>query len=118
MPLTLPTSPAQRIAGGLFIVTLLLVVWGSLVRVPPGYGSHDKIQHFAAYGALTALAFAARGRRSWLALTGVAALGGGVEILQAVLPTGRLGSFWDLLANVTGALTVWLIWTVVARFRR
>ena len=116
----LPASPAQRIAAAAFLLLLLLVVWGSLMRMPSsGAVSHvDKVQHFSAYAALTALAFAARGRRSWTALTAVAALGGGVEALQAWLPTGRTGSFWDLLANVLGALTAWAVWTLVARFRR
>lgn len=114
-----PASPARRIAVAAFLLLLIGVVWGSLVRMEPSSGGQiDKVQHFAAYGSLTALGFAAAGRRSWLLLTGVAALGAGVEALQAVLPTGRMGSVWDLAANVAGALTVWAVWTIVARLGR
>lgn len=118
MPFPQLSTPGQRIAGALFLVLLFLVVWGSLMRnPPPAGGGVDKLEHFGAYAGLTALAFGTLGRRSWLAMTGVAALGGGVEALQAVLPTGRVGSFADLAANVAGALSAWLVWTAVGRFR-
>jgi VanZ family protein len=95
------------------------VVWGSLIRLEtaPG-GQIDKIEHFAAYASLTALGFAAINRRSWLLVTALGSLGAGVEVLQAILPTGRTGSVWDLVANVAGALTAWAIWTLVVRTRR
>jgi VanZ family protein len=102
-----------------FLLLLVGVVWGSLIRLDtaPG-GQIDKVEHFVAYASLTALGFAAINRRSRLLLTALGALGAGVEVLQAILPTGRTGSVWDLVANVAGAFTIWLIWTLVVRLRR
>lgn len=119
MTLPLPASPARRLAGVAFLLLLFGVIWGSLIRLDPSFGGQiDKVQHFAAYGALTALGFVAGGGRSWLLLTAVAFLGAGVEVLQAVLPTGRTGSVWDLVANIAGALTVWAVWTLWVWIRR
>jgi len=111
--------PRRRVAAAAFLLLLVLVVWGSLIRLPaaaPG-GQVDKLEHFAAYAALAALGFAALDRRSWLLLTALAALGAGVEALQAAMPMGRTGSFWDLSANVAGTLAAWTVWTLAVRFR-
>lgn len=113
-----PASTFSRLAAVLFVALLALVVWGSLKRLEPSAAGHlDKVQHFAAYATLTALGFAAAGRRSWPLLAGVAALGAGVEVLQALLPTGRTGSVLDALANTAGALAAWMVWTAGVRLR-
>jgi len=82
-----------------------------------GVGHIDKVEHFAAYAGLVLLGFAARGG-SWAPLVaGIVVFGAGVEVLQAMLPTGRTGSVLDGLANTAGACAAWGLWTVVARRR-
>jgi VanZ family protein len=71
----------------------------------PGPWLWDKAQHFTAYFGLSLLATLAWGlKRSlvWVFL-GVVALGGGLEILQALV--GRDGNWGDFFANDLGALT-------------
>lgn len=112
-------SLVSRVAAVLFVILLVVVVWGSLIRLQSGPpGNLDKVQHFAAYAGLTLLGFTALGRRSWPLLLGVVALGAGVEVLQTMLPTGRMGSALDGLANTVGALSALAAWTAAKRIRR
>jgi VanZ family protein len=98
----------RRAGRWLFWPALAVVAWGELTPHPPtlpGPWLWDKAQHFTAYFGLSLLATLAWGlKRSlvWVFL-GVVALGGGLEILQAVV--GRDGTWGDFFANDLGALT-------------
>ena len=64
----------------------------------------DKVQHFVAYGALAGLAGLGWPRAGlWVVAGGAALFGVGVEIAQAITPTGRSFSGLDMLANAGGA---------------
>jgi VanZ family protein len=109
----------SRLLTAAFIAAAVLVVWLSLRPADGGGARHiDKLQHFSAYAGLTLLGFAAR-RRAWPPLVGgIIVFGAGVEVLQAVLPTGRTGSVLDGLANAAGAAAAWLAWRIAERWRR
>lgn len=116
--------PSRAISSKLFTVAFVLaaaaVVWLSLAPVTAGpVGRHvDKIEHFLAYAGLTLLGFAARGRAWPLMAGGIVLFGGGVEVLQALMPTGRMGSVLDGMANAAGVGATWAVWATVARRRR
>jgi VanZ family protein len=98
----------RRAGAWLFWPALAVVVWGELTPHPPelaGPLMWDKLDHFIAYFGLSLLSTLAWGlRRSlvWLFL-GLVALGGGMEILQALLE--RDAEWGDFLANDLGILT-------------
>lgn len=74
----------------------------------------DKIAHFTFYLVAAVLGVLALRERSgsrmglngalWLAAIALAAYGGLIEVLQAVLPTGRSPEWGDFLANSLGLL--------------
>jgi VanZ family protein len=80
----------------------------------------DKALHFMAYFVLSMLAVAAlRARRSALvAMLGLIAMGGVLELLQGLI--GRDMSAYDELANALGVLAggaaVWIVRAVLVRF--
>ncbi len=117
MPLALPLS---RVFAAVFVVLAAAIVWFSLtpMTAQPGVSQIDKIEHFCAYAALTFVGFAARGRPWPLLAAAIVIFGGGVEVLQALLPTGRTGSLLDALANAAGAGSVWAGWLSFGRLRR
>jgi VanZ family protein len=98
----------RRAGRWLFWPALAVVAWGELTPHPPalpGPWLWDKTQHFTAYFGLSLLATLAWGlKRSlvWVFL-GVVVLGGGLEILQALV--GRDGNWGDFFANDLGAMT-------------
>lgn len=93
-----------------------LLVYFSLVPTVPGTaGVSDKLLHFTAYGGLTALTAAAYPRMGLLKLfLAVSAIGIILEIGQGILSIGRMASFADQIANMTGALIALIIWGVMA----
>jgi VanZ family protein len=107
-----------------FWPAIAVVAWGEL---RPSAGEEgiiwDKALHFTAYFGLAWLATLAWGRRihALLILAVVLALGGALEILQAMV--GRDGEWGDMLANALGGLTgtalallmLWLARVVDAR---
>lgn len=110
----------SRLFAAAFFLTALVVMWLSLRPMIGGGGGHiDKVQHFLAYAALTVLGLAAsRGARATAVVAGVVAFGAGVEVLQALLPTGRTGSVLDGLANTAGAGLAWVLWRMLEQGRR
>lgn len=101
-------QPPPRLAAGLFVALLALVLWGSLgPYAGPGGGRFDKLQHFGAHAALALLGFAVLRRRSWRLLLALVLLGVGIEGLQALPVVGRQASGLDVLANLAGALSAW-----------
>ena len=104
-----------------FWPVVLLVVWGSLIPLPPLPFplDSDKLLHFITYFVLAAMGVTAfRARRSaLLAVLGLIVLGGILEILQGFV--GRQTSIADQLANTLGVLAGGtLARLVVERLRR
>ena len=93
----------------LWCVAIAAVIVGSLLPatdLPPVPAGADKLEHFAGYGVLAAIAvqlFATRAAL-WRAGVGLAALGIVLEILQSVLTSTRMMDGWDALANSLGVL--------------
>lgn len=95
--------PRFWLAGGLLLVAGVLL--GSLMPVPvltqpPG---SDKLHHFVAYAAL-ALWFAGmfEPRRQLALAATLVALGGAIELLQAIPALGRSSDAVDLAADSAG----------------
>ena len=104
-----------------FWPVVLLVVWGSLIPLPPLPVplDSDKLLHFITYFVLAAMgetAFRAR-RSALLAVLGLIVLGGILEILQGFV--GRQTSIAGQLANTLGVLAGGILTRlVVERLRR
>jgi VanZ family protein len=96
----------------LFAAVLAAVIWLSLEPHPPSLqvSNIDKVQHFAAYASLAALAHLASRGRFWRSALGLVALGIGLEFAQAAEALGRQASVLDGLANGAGVLLVSLAW--------
>jgi VanZ family protein len=109
MSLSRPLLHAARIAiAVLFWPVLAFVVWGEVLApdsVPVIDRINDKVLHFNAYFILAAMAAAVfKNRRPVvLAVIGLIALGGALEIVQGL--TGRDMSIYDELANTAGAIS-------------
>ncbi|HEV7368536.1 VanZ family protein [Arenibaculum sp.] len=88
------------VVAGIVVVLSLLPIDRAM-----GSGYSDKLDHFAAYAALGALATLGWGARSgiWPLVAACMALGGALELLQNFSP-GRVASFADMAANASGAL--------------
>lgn len=94
---------------GLWVLAIIAVVVGSLsapVMIPLGVDWADKIQHFAAYGFLAALAVQLFQSRAALCLAGLALamLGVGLEFAQGAFTADRMQDGWDALANTVGVI--------------
>jgi VanZ family protein len=109
----------SRLFAAAFALGAMTILWFSLKPMPAqaAAGQIDKVEHFAAYAGLTLLGFLTWGRASAMLVAGVLLFGVGVEIAQALLPTGRTGSVLDALANTAGAALVWAGWTWATRRR-
>ena len=100
-------SPAAMWRWRWLLAGLVLVVsWLALSPAPPdGLDTGwDKLNHAAAFAALTVVAVFAfpRSRRSlWLLLAGLLCFGGAIEIAQSFTPT-RNAEWGDLLADAVG----------------
>jgi VanZ family protein len=97
----------RRAGSWLFWPALAVVAWGELTPHPPplpGPWAWDKLDHFTAYFGLALLSTLAWGLKRSLAFLflGLVALGGGLEILQALV--GRDSEWGDFFANDLGAL--------------
>jgi len=100
------TLQARRPWQVLVLLLAAAVLYLALIPMPPHELSlgWDKVNHAAAFTALTvASVFASGGSRRTLlwALLGVFALGGAIEILQLFVPS-RSSEWADLLADVVG----------------
>jgi VanZ family protein len=106
---TLKPLRRPRLWLGLWCIAIAAVIVGSLLPatdLPPVPAGADKLEHFAGYGALAAIAVqlvATRlpQRRAGL---GLAALGIVLEVLQSALTVTRMMDGWDALANCLGVL--------------
>ena len=96
----------------IFISYVLLVIFLSLVPLPPGAGGNnmDKIVHASLYGIMGVLAYIAfntLGKRIIIFIF-MFLLGVSLELLQIYIP-GRDASLYDALANATGLVLSFLI---------
>jgi len=93
----------------LWCVAIAAVIVGSLLPaadLPPVPAGADKLEHFAGYGVLAAIAVQLFATRAALARAGLGlvALGIVLEVLQSVLTSTRMMDGWDALANCLGVL--------------
>ncbi|QNN45754.1 VanZ family protein [Thermomonas brevis] len=93
---------------GLWMLAIAVVVIGSLLpgKDLPPLPVSDKLEHFAAYAALSAGAVQLFVRRlSWgFVCVLLVLLGIGLEFLQAKMALGRMLDRYDALANTFGVL--------------
>ena len=90
-----------------------IIYWLSLTSTPPliqGVLGWDKLLHAVAYALLSILVaqYLHIYTRSWKTVfyAGCLAIlyGGLMEVLQLMMQTGRLAEWWDLVADIIGAL--------------
>lgn len=80
------------------VLGLCLVPESSLPKIP----LWDKIEHSLAWGTLTVIGVSLSPRR-WRGIAAFAlGLGVSVEVLQALIPTGRQGDWRDFAADAVG----------------
>lgn len=93
----------------LWCVAIAAVIVGSLLPaadLPPVPAGADKLEHFAGYAVLAAIAVQLFATRAALARAGLGlvALGIALEVLQSALTSTRVMDGWDALANCLGVL--------------
>lgn len=95
-----------------------LTVAGSMVKsmMPPSAHEMDKVVHASVYALLAAVVPLITRRLSWqmIGLGGLVLLGGGIEILQSMVP-GRDASLFDFGADCIGIAVGWVIARQVLR---
>ena len=107
----------------LAFVTLLIVITD--LALSPGFSGHahlfgpDKIEHFAAFGALTLFARAGWPRINvYIAAALLMGYGVAIELIQGAQMTGRTASLADLAADALGVLAGLAIAAVFIRLHR
>jgi VanZ family protein len=107
----------------LFTVVLALLSLQSVSVGPPLFSNQDKVGHFIAYAFTSWLACQVLGNRlrhiSTLLFSFIYAsvTGAILELLQAYFTTSRQGEWADLLANLLGALTGCVIFSLRQRLK-
>ncbi len=92
----------------------LLILWLALMpagSTPSGFG-WDKLNHAGAMAALTGLAYLSFQPRVWAASAAFlygTSLGVLIELLQGTLTTGRTAEWSDVVADLIGAGTAWVV---------
>lgn len=120
-PVPVWALPAVRCV---FVLAIAVLTYQSVV---PATGSSvvthfDKLMHALGYAVLTGLLALAAPRMGLVKLFVFPTIyGGAMEIAQSVMPYGRTGSVWDLLANMVGAafivLCVWAAARLLGLFK-
>lgn len=72
----------------------------------------DKVVHVGIFAVGTVAALTGWPRRQVGALLALAAFAAFSEVWQAILPTGRQGDVWDVLANLAGIALGWYVYRV------
>lgn len=114
-------SWALPVTRGVFVLAIAVLTYQSIVPVTGSsvITHFDKIMHALGYAVLTGLLALAAPRMGLLKLFVFPTLyGGAMEIAQSLMPYGRTGSVWDLLANMVGTafivLSIWAAWRLWA----
>jgi VanZ family protein len=98
----------------LCVALTALILWLALMpsgSAPSGLG-WDKLNHAGAIAVVTGLAFFSLFSRSWAAKAAFlygTSLGILIEILQATLTTTRTAEWGDILADLIGAGSAWMV---------
>ncbi|MFZ2172643.1 MAG: VanZ family protein [Rhodococcus sp. (in: high G+C Gram-positive bacteria)] len=97
-------------------VLALIMLLSPAGATPSGPEHADKVVHAVLFGALAYSSryalMSVRLTVGWLACFAVV-----TEVLQGVLPIGRLGSVWDLLADMVGVGLGLAVQSVIMRSR-
>ena len=106
-PAALKPLRRPRLWLALWIAAILAVVVGSLLPamdLPPVPTGADKLEHFAGYAVLAAIAVQLFTTRAtlWRAGAGLVALGIALELAQFLFTSTRMMDGWDALANASG----------------
>jgi aminopeptidase YwaD len=108
---------------GLLIAALHLMPGGSMDMNPRWLGlGADKWSHGVMFCLLSMTFLVAVGKAGglrkwwWVILLGSTAYGGLLEAIQGLLPTGRAGDAWDLLADGVGVMAAWPLFRLVYGF--
>ena len=75
----------------------------------------DKAAHATAWAVLTGAGLLLSTKRRWMIGVFAMLFGVGIEILQTVLPLGRDGEWQDLVSDVIGVVTAYLVWGLMRR---
>ena len=105
-------STLRRLWIAAIAILVAVIVAASLAPSPllPEAGISDKVGHYLAYLALALLGSGiAAPERLWRSMSRCFLLGAALEIGQALLTTHRAAEWGDMLANVSGILTAWLV---------
>ncbi len=108
----------RRLCSGLAMVFAVVILVKSLTPTLPSIPINhaDKYLHVLAYLALGAVALPAFAHiRPLFVWLGVVVFGGGVEVLQGVVNTGRAADIYDGIANAFGALLAIGIWQLISK---
>ncbi|WP_215397231.1 VanZ family protein [Rheinheimera oceanensis] len=77
-------------------------------RIGGGIAHLDKVAHFGIFAILSALLWKGFKLGPWLAFILLGAYGGAIELAQHYF-TRRNGDWWDLLADLAGVLSFYLV---------
>lgn len=105
-------SGLRRLWIAAILVLAAMIIVGSLAPQPllPNETLPDKVGHYLAYLTLALLGSGiATPERLWRAMFRCFLLGAALELAQAFFTEHRAAEWGDLLANVAGILTAWLI---------
>ena len=91
------------VAAVLFAVRPLTSPWSPETLFPQS----DKILHMTLFGVLWHVARRAGYAAGWLLALALVAYGVGIEIAQALVPTGRSASIADVAADTAGVALAW-----------
>ena len=112
------SSRVRHIAGVVFVITAAVVLFYTLRPGDSGitFLWKDKIQHMAAYSALSFLAglYARSWRQAAFFAVSLVAVGYGLEIAQTFV--GRSYDLLDAASNAAGCLIGFTLSRIVARF--
>ena len=104
---------SQRFYRWLCLLCFFLATAGFLAelnghKIGDGFAHLDKVAHFAIFAALTALLWKGFKLKPLIAFLLLGSYGGAIELAQHYF-TRRNGDWWDLLADVAGVLSFYLV---------
>lgn len=109
------------IARAIFVVILFVVsalfFWQSPPASPVQIAHLDKAVHFMLFFVLAASMHYAFRLPVWVSLPSLLVYGIAIEVIQHQLPT-RTGDVWDVVADMVGAVTFFLLFALYKRLRR
>lgn len=99
-------TPKRLFLGAVSLFIGGLILWGATADIPPIpklFSQQDKLEHFAAFGALMLWLSAFLGPKNWMYAACIASSCAiGLELAQAFLVPTRTGDLPDLMASFAG----------------